>query len=730
MYKLILIILIIPFISFSQSISKKEMLNWELQSKKVKIIRDNFGIPHIYGKTDADAVFGLMYAQCEDDFKRVEFNYIEKLGRLSEVNGEKDIYNDLLNRLVIDSIDAIKDYQNAEPWLKKILHAYADGINFFLYKNPQTKPSLLNRFQPWYPLLWTDGSIGAISTGGISVKELKNFYSGENKDLVYQNDVEEKPTGSNGFAFSPSITESGNAILYINPHVTFYFRPEVHVVSEEGLNAYGAVTWGQPFVYQGFNEKCGWMHTSSQADISDAYSEKVVKKDGQLYYEYDNELRKIVTKQVSIKVKTDKGFQQKSFNALFTHHGPIMTKRNGEYLSLKHNNRDTKGFIQSWLRTKATSFKEFKKTMDIGANPSNNTVYADAEGNIAYWHGNFLPKRDPHYNWSEPVNGTIKNTEWQGFHPVDESVHLYNPKNGWLQNCNSTPFTVAGEFSPKKTNYVSYLAPDHENYRGINAVRVLSEPKSKFNIDKVIEVGYNRKLTFFEDALPALINAHESYGLRVSKKDSIYNYLFEPISILKSWDYNVDENSIATTLAIEWAQKIQPLIQQSKGENFIAKTKAFAILSGPNTLLQPLLETVKDLEKRFGKWDVSWGEINRFQRISNDIENQFDDSKPSYPVAFASSTWGMLPSYNSKTFKGTQKRYGVNGNSFVCAVEFGKKVKAKSLLAGGESGHPHSKHFFDQGEMYSKGQFKEVLFYKEDVLKNMEKEYHPGDRKK
>ena len=726
MYKL-LFLLFIPSLISSQPFCKIEIIKWEKQAQQIKIIRDSFGIPHIYGKTDADAIFGLLYAQCEDDFKRVELNYIEKLGRLSEINGEKDLYNDLLNRLVIDSVDAIHDYKKAEPWLKKILNAYADGINYFIYKNSTKKPLLLNRFEPWYPLLWTDGSIGAISTGGISVKEIKNFYGEFNEEVTFISNKEEDPTGSNGFAFAPKITESGNSILYINPHVTFYFRPEVHVVSEEGLNTYGAVTWGQPFVYQGFNEYCGWMHTSSRADISDTYIEKLEKINGKWLYQYDGKRRDITTKNISIKYKTDKGLVAKLFKTLFTHHGPILTKRNGEFLSLKHNNRDTKGFIQSWLRTKASSFEAFKKTMDMGANPSNNTVYADAEGNIAYWHGNFLPKRDPHYNWEQPVDGTIKATEWQGFHTVEESVHLYNPINGWLQNCNSTPFTVAGEFSPKKENYVSYLAPDEENYRGINSVRILSTAKQKFTLEKVIAAGYDTKLTAFEDLIPALLLNFENYKKYVSSTDSITIILEKPIAILKQWTYRVDTNSIATTLAIEWGQKLLPLINNSNGDGFVDKTKAFCILAGTNTLLEPLVATLRDLKSKFGTWEIPWGELNRFQRISNAIANQFDDDKPSYPVAFASSTWGMLPSYISKSFEGTKKRYGVNGNSFVCAVEFGKKIKAKSLLAGGESGNVNSKHFFDQGEMYSKGIFKDVLFYKEDVLKYAKKMYHPGN---
>ena len=723
--KNILLVFLFPLQLFAQPFSKNEITRWENQSKKVTIIRDNFGIPHIYGKTDADAVFGLLYAQCEDDFIRVELNYIEKLGRLSEVNGEKDLYNDLLIRLVIDTADAIKDFANAPAWLKKILNGYADGINYYLYNNPQTKPALLNRFQPWYPLLWTDGSIGAISTGGISTNELKNFYSGTDEAIAKVEYEEEKPTGSNGFAFAPKITEGGKAILYINPHVTFYFRPEVHMVSEEGLNVYGAVTWGQPFIYQGFNEHCGWMHTSSQADISDAYIEKLVKKNNDWLYEYDGELKPVTKKQISIKIKTATGFETKNFNALFTHHGPLMAKRNGQYLSLRHNNRDTKGFMQSWLRTKTKSFADFKKTMDMGANPSNNTVYADAEGNIAYWHGNFLPKRDPKYDWSKPVDGSTSATAWQGYHTVDESVHIYNPQNGWFQNCNSTPFTVAGKYSPKKTDYAAYLAPDGENFRGINAVRVLDEEK-KYNLDKVIKAGYDTRLAAFEILVPALIN---SYDNKMTKSDTAYLQLKDVMTVLKKWNYRSAENSIATTLAITWGEKLLPMMGKIKDKgDQVEVAKYFAANATTDDLVKPMLAVIKELKSNFGKWQVAWGEINRFQRIANDIEYKFDDSKPSLPVGFASATWGMLPSYSSSTYPGTKKRYGYHGNSFICAVEFGKKVKAKSLLAGGESGDTNSKHFFDQGLMYSKGQFKDVLFYKEDVMKHAEKTYHPGGK--
>jgi acyl-homoserine lactone acylase PvdQ len=384
--------------------------------------------------------------------------------------------------------------------------------------------------------------------------------------------------------------------------------------------------------------------------------------------------------------------------------------------------------MQCWQRTKATSLAGFKKTLDLKGNISNNTVYADAQGNIAYWHGNRIPVRDTKFDWSKPVDGSIAATEWRGYHNISDIVQSINPANGWLQNCNSTPYTVAGANSPKKEKYPAYMAPDGENFRGINAVRVLSE-ENKYTIEKVIKAGYDRRLTAFEILVPALIKIFEKTG---NPNDLTHTSLAEPITILKKWDYRCDENSVATTLAVIWGEKILPAINRTKMTDdrvvdFVEKTKQFAAVASGDDLLLPFLATINELIIQFGNWKMPWGEINRFQRISSSLDNKFDDSKPSIPDGFVSSTWGMLPSYSSRTFPGTKKRYGVHGNSFICAVEFGKKIKAKSLLAGGESGDESSSHFFDQGLMYSKGQFKDVLFYKEDVTKHAERTYHPGE---
>lgn len=736
--KLLLAAFLFPLYLFSQPFSKEEKTKWEKQSQQVTIIRDNYGVPHIYGKSDADAVFGLLYAQCEDDFKRVEMNYIEKLGRMSEVKGENFLYDDLLIRMIIDSSAAIKDYNTAPAWMKKLCNAFADGINFYLYKHPGVKPALLTRFQPWYPFLWTDGSIGAINTAGINAPSLKLFYStkpsvefsGIKEDISAVNkEREELSTGSNGFAFSPKITESGNAILYINPHVTFYFRPEVQMASEEGLNVYGAVTWGQFFIYQGFNEHCGWMHTSSAVDAADSYIEKVSKNGNKWVYEYEGKQRNITEKEITILFKKTNGTEAKTFTALYTHHGPVMAKqRSGEWLSVKADNRIANGLIQCWLRNKATSFAAFRKTLDLRGNISNNTVYADAEGNIAYWHGNRIPVRDARFDWSKPVDGSTPATEWKGYHNISETVQCINPPNGWLQNCNSTPYTVAGNNSPKKNNYPAYMAPDGENFRGVNAVRTLGEG-NKYTIDKVISAGYDTRLAAFEVLIPALIKTFETGG---NPNDLTHTSLKEPIQILKEWDFRCGENSIPTTLAITWGERLLRAINRTKvadnpDADFTDKSKQFAANASFDDLIIPFLATINELVMKFGNWQVAWGEINRFQRISSEIDSRFDDNQPSVPVSFASSQWGCLPSYRSEYFANTKKRYGVHGNSFICAVEFGKRIKAKSLLAGGESGNESSPHFFDQGEMYSKGKFKDVWFYKDDVIKHIEKSYHPGE---
>lgn len=733
--KQLFLLLLLPSISFSQKFSQQDISRYETQSKNVTIIRDTWGIPHIYGKTDADAVFGLLYAQCENDFKRVEMNVLENLGRKSEATGENDLYEDLQMRLIYDSVAAIREYNTCPVWFRKLLDASAAGVNYYLYKHPGVKPAALPYFKPWYQLMRTNGSISATNTGGVSVGEIKRFYSGkgsadsaiaEDGSAIIKREMTDE-VGSNGFAVAPSKTNSKNAILYINPHVTFYYRLEVHMVSDEGLNAYGAVTWGQFFVFQGFNQHCGWMHTSGVADLADLYEESVTSTRDQIKYKYDNTLRSVTRKDITISYKKGDHFIPQTFRVFYTHHGPVMTSRNGKWLSLKENNRSLTGLMQSWLRTKANGFTEFEKIMQMRSNTSDNTVFADDKGNIAYWHGNFIPKRDSKYNWSLPVDGTTSATEWKGIHALNEIVHVYNPSTGWIQNCNSTPFTVSGKASPDKTKYPKYMAPDGENPRAVNAVRLLSK-QNNFTLDKMIATGYNTYLSAFDILLPPLFIGYDE---QQRQTPTIKADLDEAIQLLRLWNRESSTSSVATTLAIEWATKLWEKIPEGETAeertDYIKRLEAIAKNISGTEKIALLQDVLKQLSKDFGTWKVTWGEMNRYQRLTGDINQKFDDNQISFPVGMASSQWGCIPSFKSERYAGTKKRYGVNGNSFIAAVEFGKKVKARTVVTGGEGMDPSSKHFLDQTPLYINGQFKDVWFYKEDVLKHVERKYHPGE---
>lgn len=705
---------------------KTEQSRWEAHATNTEIIRDDYGVPHIYGKTDADAVFGLLYAQCEDDFNRVERNYIWATGRLAEVEGEEALYSDLRANLFMTREEAIKHYENSPDWLKKLCIAFADGINYYLYTHPEVQPKLLRHFEPWMPLYFSEGSIGG-DIEQVSTKRIKDFYENQtslNLSIAHNGLIrtdDDEPRGSNGFAISGKLTKSGKAMLLINPHTSFFFRGEVHVVSEEGLNAYGAVTWGQFFVYQGFNEKTGWMHTSTYTDIMDEFVETVVETEDGLKYKYGDELRSLETLGVSLKYKEGEDIKQQNFTIYRTHHGPVTHASDGSWIATAMMWDPVNALIQSYTRTKLSGHKEFREMMNIRTNSSNNTVYADVDGNIAYYHGNFIPKRDTIFDYTKPVDGSNPATDWQGLHSVDEIITLLNPPNGWIQNCNSTPFTSAGEYSPKAEDYPKYMSLNRESFRGVHAIRLL-EQANELTLDKLIEIAYDPYIPAFEAIIPGLIAAYDQSP--VPDKS-----LKEPIELLRNWDFAVSKQSVAMSLANYYTQLYIRHGTNTEGLNSMERIQYFGTGSSMEERLEIFAKAISILTEDFGSWNTPWGDINRYQRINGDIRQAFNDSLPSIPIGLASGRLGALASYGSRPHNGSKCFYGTSGNSFVAVVEFGEKVKAKSMLAGGQSGNPDSPHFDDQAQRYADIQFKDVAYYREDVEKKAEEVYHPGEKR-
>ncbi|MEZ2413401.1 acylase [Muriicola sp. E247] len=722
----VLLILILIANSCKSNGQLSELERWESHAENTTIIRDSFGVPHVYGKTDADAVFGLLYAQCEDDFNRVEQNYIWAIGRLAEVEGEEAIYSDLRARLFMSEEEAIAQYENSPQWLKELCDAFADGINYYLYTHPEVKPRLLTRFEPWMPMYFSEGSIGG-DIERISTRKLQAMYERgisfpESVDLeIEKKEAELEPQGSNGIAISGDLTQSGNAMLLINPHTSFYFRGEVHMNSEEGLNAYGAVTWGQFFIYQGFNEKTGWMHTSTYTDVMDEFVETIVEMEGEPFYQYGEELRPVEVSEITLKYKEGEQLKEKTFPAYRTHHGPITHMAGDRVVASAMMWEPVKALEQSYIRTKQDGYEGFRKMMDIRTNSSNNTVYADSEGNIAYFHGNFIPVRDTVYDYSNPVEGRDPKTDWQGLHTVDENILLLNPPNGWIQNCNSTPFTAAMEYSPKREDYPKYMSIDRENFRGIHAIELLKDIKG-YTLDSLITLAHDPYLPAFEALIPGLV---EAFDLSRNKNAD----LGQAIDVLREWDFKTNKESVAMTLAHFYGTQFGRNGSRPYKMSDMEAMRYFGTKSPMEERLKIFNDVIMELEKDFGTWKMPWGEVNRYQRLNGDIRQPFDDAKPSIPIGYASGRWGALAAYGARYDNNTKKIYGTRGNSFVAVVEFGDKVKAKSILTGGQSGDPSSPHFDDQAQMYADTEFKDVLFYKEEVLEKAEETYNPGKRK-
>ncbi|MCH7412588.1 penicillin acylase family protein [Belliella sp. R4-6] len=718
-----LYLLLFAFSLCIPSIAQNETQHWETYAQNSKIIRDQWGVPHIYGKTDADAVFGMIYAQCEDDFNRVETNFINAMGRMAEVEGISQLYVDLRMKLYIDPEVVKKEYENSPQWLKDLMDAWAAGINYFLHTHPEVQPKLLTKFEPWMALTFSEGSIGGdIET--ISPNGLKLFYGEKSHAYLsyVERDWEEEPRGSNGFAIAPKLTQNGKALLMINPHTSFYFRPEVHVVSDEGLNAYGAVTWGQFFVYQGFNEYNGWMHTSAKADAIDHFALTVENRKGKYHYKFGNKWRPLTEKKITVKYKENDQMLEQEFTAFYSHHGPVIREEDGKWIAIALMVEREKALTQSYKRTKTKNHAEFHANMDLKTNSSNSTVYADRDGTIAYYHGNFIPIRDPKFDWRNVVDGSNPATDWKGLHEVEEMLYIKNPENGWIQHCNSDPFNALGKDSPKREDYPAYIAWDTENARGLNAVRILSDLNNLTLESLITDVAYEPTLIAFEPMIPTLVRAFEN----LPDNDKRKKELKEPLSVLANWDLKTGINSVGTSLAVFWGNQ---MMAEGRKMEKSWDTYIFDFLASETDNEQKLNAFEKALEKlneNFGTWNTPWGEINRFQRVNNDIQGKFYDELPSLPIGYNSSLWGSLAAYGSRAYPNTKKWYGNVGNSFVAAVEFGEKVKAKSLLAGGQSGNPFSPHFVDQAEMYSKGIFKDVNFYKEDVMKNAREIYKPG----
>ena len=669
----------------------------------------------------------MAYAQAEDDFNRIETNYLVALGRLAEAEGSGALAQDLRARLFVDPADLRARYARSPAWLRALMHGWADGLNDYLLVHREVRPRVITRFEPWMALGFSEGSIGG-DVERIPLPELARFYHlPAPADPSGQPPVPPAargPTGSNGIAIAPANTRDHHALLLINPHTSFYFRSELQMSSDNGLDAYGAVTWGQFFVYQGFNDRLGWMHTSSHSDAVDSFLETVVRKDGRLFARSGDALRPVSSSSVALSYRTDTGGLASMRVPVYrTAHGPVVgTAADGRWIAEAMMFKPVEALQQSYALTRARDYRGFMRVMQLKANTSNNTVYADAEGHIAYLHPQFIPRRDDRFDYTRPVDGADPRTAWNGLHALDEAPHLLDPATGWIQNTNNWPYSAAGSASPKQADFPRYMDTAGENVRGLHAVALLRGAHD-VTLEGLLALAFDPAEPGFDILLPPLLDAFD----HLPSSDPLRARLSDPIALLRAWNRRWSVDSIPTSLAVYWGEALWRAGGQPPHGSSLSDYDAVLAHTTPRQRLQALATSLDRLDRDFGTWRTAWGRINRFQRLDDSLLSHFSDAAPSLPVGFTSAQWGSLASIDGPAQPGVRRRYGDNGNSFVAVVEFGPRVRALAVTAGGESGDPRSPHFDDQALRYTTGDLRPVYFYPDQLVGHTSRRYHPGE---
>ncbi|MBD8471371.1 MULTISPECIES: penicillin acylase family protein [unclassified Sphingomonas] len=715
-------VILLAMLTTAPSAPPTERARWAAQAARVTISRDDWGIPHVRGRSDADAVFGLIYAQAEDDFARIEANYLTALGRSAEADGEDAVWADLRQRLFVDPAELQRDYAASPGWLRTLMQAWADGLNYYLATNPQRKPRVLTRFEPWMALSFTEGSIGG-DIERISLSDLKTFYGTPTPPSPEElGMVPREPSGSNGIAIAPRLTANGHALLLINPHTSFYFRSEAQMTSDQGLNAYGASTWGQFFVYQGFNPSAGWMHTSSTVDNVDDFAERVVRGDTGYRYRYGKALRPVTTKVVTLRVRNADGTSgTRRFTTYRTHHGPIVASKAGRWIATALMWKPVPALEQSYLRTKATDLAGYMAVAQRKANSSNDTLFADAKGEIAFLMPQFMPIRSDRFDYTRPVDGSDPATDWRGLHGLATLPSVANPRTGWVHNTNDWPWSAAGPDSPRAADYPRYMDQVGGNARGVHADLLLTG-KRGWTAETLRAAAYDPYLPAFARLLPGLVDAWRT----LPASDPRRAKLAAPIALLDRWDHRWGYGSVATSLAVFWGDQLWREVGGFAQAERMNVPDYIATRVTPEAKLAALSAAVDQLTRDFGDWRTPWQAINRFQRLDDAIQPHFDDARASTPIPFTSAQWGSLASFGAKRWPGTKRYYGTSGNSFVAVVEFGPRVKATAVMVGGQSGDITSPHFADQTARYAGGTLRPVYFHPDELKGHVARRYRPG----
>lgn len=672
----------------------------QVKPENVTIIRDNYGIPHIYGKSDADMTYGLVWAACEDDFASIQESILAARGLLSKVKGKDGAIMDVLAHIVQARGKAIELLQTQElsPEFEKLIQAYKQALNSYAASH-QSELLLKNIF----PV--DEADITASQILGISL--VSNVQHDIIRSIGNTIQFHELPqsAGSNAFGVNGNKSEDGSTMFCLNSHqplVGPYAWYEAHINSEEsGINMYGATFPGGMSLFIGANEHLAWGHTVNFPDHTDTYKLKMHPKE-KLKYELDGKWETLEEYPIKMKVKVGPiriPIKKKFYKSK---HGTVIKNKSGYYAIRNRANMDIRASEQWFKMCKSKNMTEFKAALDLQYIPALNTLYADKEGNLFQISMGNFPYRDKTFNWEKVLPGNQSALIWgKEMHPLSDLPQITNPPAGYIYNTNNPPFNcTAEENSLNPSDYdPTFGYQTLENNRGIRT-RYLMEQKGKISYEEFKEIKYDN---YYHTPVytASLQNIEQLFHL-----DSIqYPDLAESIAIIKAWDRKTDADSKAGIFSITVLFIIDDLFKRGlvPGINTIDEL----------TLVKFLKKGQKHLKKHFGKVDVTLGELQRLERGDKD-----------YPVG------GMPDVLMAMTFqKGKKGRLtGSVGDAFFQFVTWDKNgnISMEAINVFGQSTKPESKHFDDQVQMYLNQELRRVYLDKAEVMKHVEREYHPG----
>lgn len=679
-------------------------------AEQVVIHRDTWGIPHVVGETDAAAVFGLAYAYAEDQFPLIEKNTLIAIGRYCEAFGVEDTamyYSDFKNKVYEVEKMAKVQYRNLDEKTLGIANAFAEGLNYYLETHPEEPVKLLKHFEPWQIIA---GDIHS----ALDIKHDSYNYGMDMPGAVTaMRNNRRQVRGSNGWALAPKKTASGNTMLLMNthdPHQDTYY--ECHIMSKEGLNFYGVMSYFKisALPMTGFNENLGFTVTLNRRDMADAYTMQFDHPEDSLMYRFGAEYKKAEILNFDLTFKDSTNLKKESFQVLKTIHGPVLQDGSGNLISYRMIDQRESILLQKYGMLKASNHQEWMEAVQRNAKAEHNLTYADRYGNIHYIFGGRTPKRDPSYDWSNPVDGSDPGTLWKGYHDISEMPQLFNPEPGYVQNCNQSPFLTTHSVNPNPEDFPEYMwkLNDHDNPRAKRSRELLSSSKD-VTLESFHQMNFDTKIANAEPYIQSLIKEWDD--LKSSEPD-VYNKLEGPIREFRNWDLQSHPESIATTLYVVWGD--------------MYNLHGFEDVN--NELISYFDLAVKELEQQFGTWKVPYKNLIRVQRTP-EYAYSFDPEIPSYPTSGNGSWFGTMFCMGFAYYDGENLvRKVEEGNSFVAHIEFTPEGPiANSLLSYGNSSRQDSPHYNDQTEMFARGKMKKVNFTMEDIRNNLETQYRPGE---